>query len=94
MSGVGEKAKAMTGAGLMVVATMCVGLLVVLVTASYLAVQGQDIPEALDRVLQGLLIGVPALLARTWSEVKGKDAEPQDVTVVNHPGEPVPIDPV
>lgn len=76
----------MSGAGLLVVGTMCLALLAVIVTACWMAVQGTDIPEALDRVLQGLLIGVPALLAKTYRDVQG---EPDNQT--DEPPTPVEI---
>jgi len=76
-----SKAQAMSGAGLLVVLTMCLGLLVVIGTASVIALRGDELPEALDRVLQGLLIGVPALLAKTY-----RDATPAETEA------PVPVE--
>lgn len=77
----------MSGAGLAVVSTMCLALLLVVGTACWLAIDGTEVPEVLDRVLQGLLIGVPALLAKTFRDAP---SEPQAVNVVNSPLDPVP----
>lgn len=74
----------MSGAGLAVVVTMCLGLLGVLGTACYLAIVGTEVPEAIDRVLQGLLIGVPALLAKTYRDAPVASGLPED---------PVHVDP-
>lgn len=83
------KAGDMSGAGLAVVLTMCLSLLAVIVTACWLAIDGKDVPEVLDRVLQGLLIGVPALLAKTFRDATKGEDEPTPVSVVSGPQEPV-----
>lgn len=76
-----SKASEMSGAGLAVVLTMCLSLLLVVGTTCWLAIDGKDTPEVIDRVLQGLLIGVPALLAKTYRDASKDEATP--VNVVN-----------
>lgn len=94
MSGLSEakdKAQAMSGAGLLVVASMCLALLAAVLTACWLAVQGEDVPDGLDRVLNGLMVGVPALLAKSYRDAqKAREGEVQQVEVTNTTSQPVP----
>lgn len=74
----------MSGAGFMVVATMCLALLIVLVTSCYMAATGVEIPEIIDRAMGGLLIGVPALLAKTFRDAGDRtdDDSPAPVELI------------
>lgn len=83
-----SKTSEMSGAGLAVVGTMCLSLLLVIGTACWLAIDGKDTPEVIDRVLQGLLIGVPALLAKTFRDAGASgpsDDDPTPVELVQGP---------
>lgn len=77
----------MSGAGFMVVGSMCVALLVMVLAVAALAIAGKDIPDVVDKIVSGLLVGVPALLAKTYS---GTGA----VGEQGEPGEPGPPGPV
>lgn len=78
------KAEEMSGAGLLVVATLCVSLLLALGTVCYLTIQGMEVPPQLETIVGGLLVGVPALLAKTY-----RDAQREP-----HNDEPVPVTPI
>lgn len=73
--------RGMSGAGLLVVGTLCLGLLATLGTACALVLRGMDVPSQLETIVGGLLVGVPALLARTYA-----DREPVEVVQVADPG--------
>lgn len=75
----------LSGAGVLVVGTMCAALLLALATVCWLAATGSDVPPQLETIVGGLLVGVPALLAKTYS-----DREPVEVTAP--PGEPLPVE--
>lgn len=77
----------LSGAGFLVVAGMTLALLAAVATICALALQGAETPEALDRLVQGLLVGVPALLANT----RRGSSEPTPVAVQQPHGEPVPV---
>lgn len=89
----------MSGAGLLVVGSLCLSLVLVVLTACALAVLAAvggdidvDLPPALDRLLQGLLVAVPALLAKTYRDAK--EAGVADPTTVTAPADStVTIDP-
>jgi hypothetical protein len=87
-----ERIQSMSGAGMLVVGSMCLALLMVVGAVCWLAIDGNDVPDALDRVLQGLLVGVPAMLAKTYKDTPS--TEPQDVRVVSPDPLPVAPEPV
>jgi len=73
----------MSGAGLLVVGTLCAALLLSLVTlcAFVLLRPGQDVPDALTNLLTGLVPAVSALLAKTYADARGVgEDEPVKVT--------------
>lgn len=85
------KAQAMSGAGLLVVGTLCLGLLMALATVCYLTIQGLDVPSQLETIVGGLLVGVPALLAKTYRDAQPEPTldEPTPVEVISSPEQPV-----
>lgn len=84
---------AMSGAGFLVVGTLCFGLLMTLGTVCALVLRGMTVPSELQVIIGGLLTGVPALLAKSYHDKKkaGDPTEPAAVTVVNN-GEPVVVE--
>lgn len=84
------KAQAMSGAGLLVVGTLCFVFLLAVATTCVLAVKGMEIPTQLETLVGALSVGVPALLAKTY-----RDAPPEpDAEVPPTPVEIVQEDPV
>lgn len=84
------KAQAMSGAGLLVVGTLCIGLLMALATVCYLTIQGIEVPSQLETIVGGLLVGVPALLAKTYRDAQPEpQSEPTPVEVISSPDHPV-----
>lgn len=77
----------MSGAGILVVGTLCFGLLMTLATACALVLRGMEVPTQLEAIIGPLLVGVPALLARTWSDRNKGPTE-----VVGQAGEPVVVE--
>lgn len=72
----------MSGAGLLVVGSLCLAFLIVVVTVCVLAVldPASETPAALDRLLQALVVAVPALLAKTYRDLKASSDGPTTVT--------------
>lgn len=79
----------MSGAGLLVVGTLCLSLLLVLVTVCALVLRGMEVPGTMETIVAALLTGVPALLARSWQERKSAN---EPVEVVGQAGAPVVVE--
>lgn len=82
--------RGMSGAGLLVVGTLCLSLLLALGTVCYLAATGGEVPPQLETIVGGLLVGVPALLARTYAD-RRETGDDDPVTVQAPPGEPLEV---
>lgn len=91
-----RRLEGMSGAGLLVVGALCLSLIVVVGTACAFAFAhpGTDLPPAVDRLLQGLVVAVPALLAKTYADRSGTAPQPGDPsTVTAAPGSTVTLTP-
>ena len=80
----------MSGAGLMVVGTLCLALLACIGTlcAFSLIHPSQEVPAMLDRILTGLVASVGTLLAKTYADKRAyDDDEPVQVEASN----PLPV---
>lgn len=76
--------RGMSGAGIIVVGTLCAIGLMVFYTVCQLALRGQEVPQQLEVIAGSLLTLLPALLAKTYIDsrnAQGGDA--QEVEVVN-----------
>jgi hypothetical protein len=67
----------MSGAGLLVVGTYCLGTLIALGTLCALAFLERDVPDQLDTLATTMVAGVGLLLAKTWADRPGPE-QPED----------------
>lgn len=69
-----------TPTGAVIVSVMSASLLVTVIVVAVLALNGDEVPEVLDRLLQALLVGVPSLTARTRQDPAAVVEQPANVT--------------